>query len=385
MARRRLAAFVLLVRCTHGLLLPSAPVRVPLPRGPTRCRRAGAVALRAAPQKYDDTTAPLAATLRSSEFAAAAATGAKALAPSVGLAIVGTVAFGPLAVWLRTFINGEGLAVLANDEGQYFQNYVNAIDVMFSLLLVNTFAWLYNQQEQLYVSLFAEVSVAKALLEQIAYVSRGRPEYAAQLLSNVRRYVDDDLTKLSAEPVTALLGGSSASYADPLEQVLARRGYLKPSPPRHRRDVVAGAASARWRGVDEVSRNYPQIPSVRHRRVRTASRAGHVAHVRGLAGRRLRDRAEPARGARAAPRRVAAEAPRGALWLVGGARGLGFSDLSFVGRGHRRRGRAGGRAATGSGRFIWADDVRDRRGGLCGNHLSSAYAPRRRADAVTVK
>jgi len=195
-------------------------VRVPLPRGPARCRRAEAVALRAAPQKYDDATAPLAATLRSSEFAATAATLSKALAPSIGLAIVGTVAFGPLAVWLRTFINGEGLAVLANDEGQYFQNYVNAIDVMFSLLLVNTFAWLYNQQEQLYVSLFAEVSVAKALLEQIAYVSRGRPEYAAQLLENVRRYVDDDLTRLSAEPVTALLGGSSKSYADPLVQVM---------------------------------------------------------------------------------------------------------------------------------------------------------------------
>ena len=226
----------MLTRCVTALLLPRAPVRV------------HTVGLRAAPQKYDDTTAPLAATLRSSEFAAAAATGAKALAPSIGLAILGTVAFGPLAVWLRTFINGEGLAVLANDEGQYFQNYVNAIDVMFSLLLVNTFAWLYNQQEQLYVSLFAEVSVAKALLEQIAYVSRGRPEYAAQLLENVRRYVDDDLTKLSAEPVTALLGGSPSNYADPLEQVLARRGYLKPSPPRHRRNVVAGAASARWRG-----------------------------------------------------------------------------------------------------------------------------------------
>ena len=245
MVARRLAALALLARAAHALLLPSAPVRVPLRRGPARCRRADAVALRAAPQKYDDTTAPLAATLRSSEFAATASTLSKALAPSVGLAIIGTVAFGPLAVWLRSFINGEGLAVLANDEGQYFQNYVNAIDVMFSLLLVNTFAWLYNQQEQLYVSLFAEVSVAKALLEQIAYVSRGRPEYAAQLLSNVRRYVDDDLTKLSAEPVTALLGGSPSNYADPLEQVLARRGYLKPSPPRHRRPSIA---PGRWRG-----------------------------------------------------------------------------------------------------------------------------------------
>ena len=36
----------------------------------------------------------------------------------------------------------------------------------------------------------------------------------------MRRYVDDDLTRLSAEPVTALLGGSSTNYADPLEQVM---------------------------------------------------------------------------------------------------------------------------------------------------------------------
>ena len=82
--------------------------------------------------------------------------------------------------------------------------------------------------------LFAEVSVAKALLEQIAYVSRGRPEYAAQLLENVRRYVDDDLTRLSAEPVTALLGGSSTNYADPLEQVRCPASEIPPA--RHRRD-----------------------------------------------------------------------------------------------------------------------------------------------------
>ena len=60
---------------------------------------------------------------------------------------------------------------------RYFQNYVNAINVMFSLLLVNTFAWLYGQQEQLYVAIYSEVSVARALLEQVAYVGRGRPAY----------------------------------------------------------------------------------------------------------------------------------------------------------------------------------------------------------------
>ena len=32
----------------------------------------------------------------------------------------------------------EGLEVIANDQGQYFQNYINAVNILFSLLLVNT-------------------------------------------------------------------------------------------------------------------------------------------------------------------------------------------------------------------------------------------------------
>ena len=63
MARRRVAALAMLTRCVTALL--------PLQGPSARARRAG---LRAAPQKYDETTAPLAATLRSSEFAATAAT-----------------------------------------------------------------------------------------------------------------------------------------------------------------------------------------------------------------------------------------------------------------------------------------------------------------------
>ena len=167
MARRRVAALAMLTRCVTALLLPRAPVRV------------HTVALRARRKNTTKPPRPSPRRCAAPSLRLQRRPAPRRLAPA-GLAIIGTIAFGPLAVWLRSFINGEGLAVLANDEGQYFQNYVNAIDVMFSLLLVNTFAWLYNQQEQLYVSLFAEVSVAKALLEQIAYVSRGRPEYAAQ-------------------------------------------------------------------------------------------------------------------------------------------------------------------------------------------------------------
>jgi len=232
------------MHCTNAMLFPRAPVRMH-----TVMRRAAPVEPR-----DDDIITKLTATLRDSELATAARTGAKALAPSVGLAVVGALAFGPLAIWLRTFINGEGLAVLANDEGQYFQNYVNAINIMFSLLLVNTFSWLYNQQEQLYVSLFVEVSVAKALLEQLAYVSRGRPEYASELLGNVRRYVDEDLTQLKAEPVIALLGGSQATYADPLEQVMWLTSVGSPGDVY---ETVRSLREARGRRLGALQRKLP--------------------------------------------------------------------------------------------------------------------------------
>ena len=204
----------------------------------------------------------LAAALRGSEVEASTRTAVGALGPALGAAVVFGCAFGPCASALRGLVDAEGLGVLANDEGQYFQNYVNAINVMFSLLLANTFTWLYGQQEQLFVALFGEVSVAKALLEQIAYVSRGRPEYGEELLGHVRRYVKEDLTDLSAEPVAKLLGArgaarggaAAAETADPLESVMWLTSVGTPGDVY---DTVKALREARGQRLGALQRKLP--------------------------------------------------------------------------------------------------------------------------------
>lgn len=135
------------------------------------------------------------------------------------LAMVAAIwVFSPVATYLRGIIATEGLAVLANDQGQYFQDVVNAINIIFSVVMANTLVFLYSQQEAVYFALFDEVSRAKSLLEQIAFISRGREAYALELLGHVERYVADDLRALEATPVSLLLYGGERN--DPLESIM---------------------------------------------------------------------------------------------------------------------------------------------------------------------
>ncbi|KAJ8614249.1 hypothetical protein CTAYLR_001090 [Chrysophaeum taylorii] len=133
--------------------------------------------------------------------------------------------FSPMASYLNSIINSEGLQVLSVDQGQYFQDVVNAINILFSILMANTLVFLYQQNEAVFRALFSEVSVAKSLLEQIAFVSRGREAYALELLGHVERYVADDLRALDTVPVTLLL-----SRDDPLESVMWLTSVGAPGP-----------------------------------------------------------------------------------------------------------------------------------------------------------
>ena len=199
-------------------------------------------------------TERLVADLQSAAGEANKQTFAGAAGRALALAVLGGLAFAPVACGLRTLVNDEGLAVLANDEGQYFQNYVNAINVFFALLLANTFNWLYGQQEQLFIALFGEVSVAKALLEQVAFVSRGRPAYAAELLGYVREYVDDDLTAIDDNPVSRLVGGEGARKRDALERVMWLTSVGEPG---HLYDSVKALREARGRRLGALQRKLP--------------------------------------------------------------------------------------------------------------------------------
>ena len=50
-------------------------------------------------------------------------------------------------------------------------------DLLFAILAANAYTELYQQQESIYFALYAEVTVAKSLLEQLTLIGQGRPWY----------------------------------------------------------------------------------------------------------------------------------------------------------------------------------------------------------------
>ena len=110
------------------------------------------------------------------------------LVPSLAVGAISLVAFPALCRGMRSAFGVATLAVLSGDQGQFIQNFLSVIGILFSLLIGNTYAFCYNQQVMVYMALFEEVSVAKALLEQATLVCQGRPSYAG-VLDDVQRYV----------------------------------------------------------------------------------------------------------------------------------------------------------------------------------------------------
>ena len=121
------------------------------------------------------------------------------LVPSLAVGAISLVAFPALCRGMRSAFGVATLAVLSGDQGQFIQNFLSVIGILFSLLIGNTYAFCYNQQVMVYMALFEEVSVAKALLEQATLVCQGRPSYAG-VLDDVQRYVDRDLKRADLSP-----------------------------------------------------------------------------------------------------------------------------------------------------------------------------------------
>jgi hypothetical protein len=95
--------------------------------------------------------------------------------PSIVAGIVATVAFPFLALTLATLMNDAGVfAVLSQDSSQFVQNFLTVAGLLFSILVGQTYYFMYIQQEAVYYSLFNEVTEAKSLLEQVALVCQGR-------------------------------------------------------------------------------------------------------------------------------------------------------------------------------------------------------------------
>eukprot|EP00980_Cylindrotheca_fusiformis_P031795 scaffold26981_cov157-Cylindrotheca_fusiformis.AAC.4 len=158
--------------------------------------------------------------------------------PSLFFGLSATAAYPTVAIALANLINDSGVfAVVAQDSSQYIQNILTTSGLMFSILLGQTYYFMYQQQEAIYLALFEEVSTAKSLLEQVTL-----------------DYVVNDLTKFNdAEPADLI---SNKPMDDPLEQILYLTSVGEPSLVYQ---TVRSLRQARAYRLGALQRKLPQL------------------------------------------------------------------------------------------------------------------------------
>ena len=129
---------------------------------------------------------------------------------------------------INAAINDAGVfAVVAQDASQYIQNILTTSGLVFSLLVGQTYYFMYQQQEATYLALYEEVTVAKSLLEQVALVCQGRQQLYQRILIQMDRYCKEDLQRFNdIEPAILL---SARPCDDPLEDILYLTSVGEPS------------------------------------------------------------------------------------------------------------------------------------------------------------
>lgn len=147
--------------------------------------------------------------------------------PSLLLAFVAQTTYPTLATLLAEGIDDSGVfAVVAQDASQYIQNICTTSGLLFSLLVGQTYYFMYQQQEATYMALYEEVTWAKALLEQAALVASGRPALYERLLTSMEEYVREDLLRGFNDRTPAV---TLADGTDTLEEVLYLTSVGEPS------------------------------------------------------------------------------------------------------------------------------------------------------------
>jgi hypothetical protein len=117
-------------------------------------------------------------------------TSLRILLPSLLSSVVSFVIFPPLSLALSYLINDAAtFAVLSVDSSQFVQNFLTVTGLTFSILVGQTYYFMYQQQEAVYISLYREVAEAKSLLEQVSLVCRGRRDMYVMCLNAMRRCV----------------------------------------------------------------------------------------------------------------------------------------------------------------------------------------------------
>jgi hypothetical protein len=148
--------------------------------------------------------------------------------PSFLFAVIAKLFYPSAALWLASIINDSGaFAVISQDSSQYIQNVLTTSGLVFSLLVGQTYYFMYQQQEAIYLALYQEVTVAKSLLEQIGLISQGRASLYRRILQCMDHYVQEDLRRFNdIEPAVML---SARPVDDPLEDILYLTSVGEPS------------------------------------------------------------------------------------------------------------------------------------------------------------
>ncbi|KAI2511427.1 hypothetical protein MHU86_3038 [Fragilaria crotonensis] len=173
--------------------------------------------------------------------------------PSVLAGIASTFAFPGIAMLLASSMNSAGVfQVLSQDSSQFVQNFLTVAGLLFSILVGQTYYFMYQQQEAVYYALFNEVTEAKSLVEQVALVCQGRGMYT-QVLKSISQYVRDDLKNLQADPAVLL---SARPIDDPLESVMYMTSVGVPSSVY---ETVRSLRQARAGRLGALQRKLPQV------------------------------------------------------------------------------------------------------------------------------
>jgi len=170
---------------------------------------------------------------------------------------VSVVLYPYLALFLAELENDQAVfSVLSQDASQFVQNILTTSGLMFSILVGYTYYFMYQQQQQTFLYLFAEVSEAKSLLEQISLVCAGRPIYQ-KALAHLSRYIAEDLKQVNTIDPAVLL--SRRPVDDPLEGLMYLTSVGTPSAVY---DTIKSLREARANRLGALQRKLPELHSL---------------------------------------------------------------------------------------------------------------------------
>merc|ERR1719428_1397427 len=134
----------------------------------------------------------------------------------------------------------------------FVQEITTTIGLAFSILAGQTYYFMYQQQEAIYVALYEEVSEAKSLVEQMTLVCGSRPYYS-QAIKYMQEYVRTDLRPLDSNPARVL---SKRPVDDPLESIMLLTSVGVPGVIYQ---TVRTLRQARSRRLGAIQRKFPAL------------------------------------------------------------------------------------------------------------------------------